>query len=131
MVLARSLMSKGAEVPPATKSFLSSYDDMDKMKDIMAKRGKVSLGESLAFLCDHGCTKIFKRMVLGVSTPSFPFDTCDILYVVSAALKADNIDILTFLMELEGVSLDTFQSCSPEWWMDISHKDLCMFQAVN
>jgi hypothetical protein len=119
-------MSKGAEVPPATKSFLGSYNDMDKMKDIMAKRGIVNFDDSLAFLCDHGCEMMFKRMVLVVCTPSFPFDTCNIISVVSAALKAGNIDILAFLMELEGVSVDTFQSCSSEWWVDVIHKDLCL-----
>ena len=119
-------MSKGAEISTATKSFLFSYEDMDKMKDIMAKRGIVSLCDSLTFLCDHGCTTMFKRMLLGVSTSSFPFDTCDILSVVSAALKADNIDILAFILEFEGVSVDIFQSCSLEWWNESSHKDLCM-----
>jgi hypothetical protein len=46
--------------------------------------------------------------------------------VVSAVLKVGNIDILTFLMELEGVTVNTFESCSSEWWVDVIHKDLCL-----
>ena len=102
---------------------------MGKMKDIMVKRGCVSLVDSLAFLCNHGLATMFNRVVLGESALSLPSDACDILAVVSA-VKAENIAILAVLLELEGVSSDTFQSCSSEWWIDSIYKDLC-FEIVR
>ena len=112
LYLVSALISQQAEVPLIARDFIFNFDNMDEIKCILVIRNIVTLDDSLVFLCENGVTTMFKQMVCDISMCSFPA-SYNVLRVISSFLKADNIDILTFLLEFD-VSLDSCLS-SVQW----------------